>query len=1061
MQENKENINKPEAQAQHSSGDGISSLFIRRPVTTVMISTAMIVLGLIGYKSMGVDMYPNVDFPYVTVQTVLAGSSPEEIETSITKQVEESVNVISGLEESSSYTMEGSSFVILKFALEKNGDVAAQEVRDNVNKIENDLPDGIDSPVVSKLDIGAAPILNVVVSGDMDIVNLTELAKKKVKENIENVSGIGSVDIVGGREREIHIIVNPLKLASLGISVASVKSAIMEQNVEVPGGSVENKLNDFNLRILGRIDKVKDFNDIVVAHVNGVPIKVSDIGRVEDSGEYEKSAVFLNGKRSVSLNIKKQSGTNTLAVIASIKERLDQIAPLIPQGITITTISDQSGYIEDSFFAVMEHLVVGAILAAIVVFLFMGDVRSTLIASVAIPTSIISTFFLMKTSGFSLNNMTLLGLTVAVGIVIDDAIIMLENIHRHMQEYGRNAWQAAMEGSKEISFAVIATTASLIVIFVPLAFMSGIVGRFVRSYGLTVAYAVAISGIIALTLTPMLCSKFLKASHKRKKSADFVDSLNDTITGVYLKMLKWAMAHKVAMISLSLVLAISPLFMMARGWVGVDFIPEDDSGQYQVTFKAPDGTSYSKMTSFMEQVEKEIKQMPHIENLFTGIGVSSDSMINAGSSTNRGYFIVELEDAKIRGKKYTIFDYLNATRGILSKYTAVKSGVNIISGSPGGAEAAIQYVITGPDMNQLLAYADGVYDKVKDMPGLIDLDIDFDLAKPEYRVHINRQKAHDLGVKVTDIAGALRTMVGGEEDITKYKDGEELYEVRVRADEAYRNNKDVISAMMIPAKQNGKDVLVRLDSVAKVEQGFGPAQINRHNRQRQITVEANLVTGKLDMRSAIMAMDKAFKGQNPSAEYKGDTIGRSSEMGKMLISFAMAFSLAILFKYMILAAQFESYVLPLVILTAIPLTIPFAILTLAVTRESLNIFSLLGIFMLIGIVSKNAILQVDYTNTLRATGMERYKAIMEANKVRLRPILMTTVTIIAGMIPTALGTGAGSGLRRSLAIVIIGGQTLSLIITLLMAPVAYDLLDEFGNWVKNKVFNRAPKKDDN
>jgi len=1057
MQENKENLinSKPPV----AESEGLSAVFIHHPVTTVMISLALMVLGLIGYSSMGVDMYPNVDFPYATVQTTLNGASPEEIETSITKPIEEAVNVISGLDTSGSYTMEGTSFVILKFTLEKNGDIAAQEVRDNVNKIERTLPDGTDAPVVSKLDIGAAAVLNVVVSGDMDIVKLTEIAKKKVKENIENVSGIGSVDIVGGREREIHIVVDPLKLASLGVSSAQVKTALTEQNTEVPGGSVENKLNDYSLRILGRIDNVKDFNDIVVAHINGVPIKISDIGRVEDTGQYEKSAVFINGKRGVSLNIKKQSGTNTLAVIAAVKERLEQIKPILPKGVEITTVSDQSGYIEESFFAVMEHLVVGAILAGIVVFMFMGDFRSTLIASVAIPTSIIGTFFLMKLSGFSLNNLTLLGLTVAVGIVIDDAIIMLENIHRHMEDYGKTPMQAAIEGSKEISFAVIATTLALIVIFVPLAFMSGIVGRFVRSYGLTLAYSVAISACVALTLTPMLCSRFLKAEKRKGKSLNLVDNINDSVANVYLKMLKWSMVHKTLMVVMSVLLMLSPALFMAKGWVGVDFMPDDDSGQYEIDLKAPDGTSYTKMRGFMSEVEGEIKQMPHIKKLFTGIGVSADAVVNAGSSTNRGYFIVELDNAKKRGKQYTIFNYLNATRQILSKYSNVKSSVNIISGSPGGGQAEIQFVITGPDMDKLLHYADGVYDKVKGTPGLIDLDVDFDMAKPEYRVKINRQKAHDLGVKVSDIAGALRTMVGGEEDITKYKEGDELYEVRVRAEETYRNNKDVISAMMIPATQNGKTTLVRLDSVAKVEPGFGPAMIKRHNRQRQITVEANVVKGKLDLQAATALMQKAFDGMHPTAEYRSDLVGASSEMGKMLKSFAMAFSLAILFQYMILASQFESFVLPLVVLTAIPLTLPFAVLTLALTRESLNIFSLLGMFMLIGIVSKNAILQVDYTNTLRKLGYERYKAIMEANKVRLRPILMTTVTIIAGMIPTALGTGAGSGLRRSLAVVIIGGQALALIITLLMAPVFYALFDDLGIWFKEKVFKAKPEEE--
>ena len=431
MEENKETIKREEQSGQSNIGGGISALFIRRPVTTVMFSLVLIVLGLIGYSRMGVDMYPDVDFPYVTVQTTLQGSSPEEIETSITKEVEEAVNVISGIDTITSQTMEGASFIIIKFDLEKDPDVAAQEVRDNVNKIEKELPDGIDSPVISKLDVGAAAILNVVVTGDMDIISLTELAKKQVKENIENVSGIGSVDIVGGREREIHVIINPLKLASLGVSVGAVKSAIVEQNIEIPGGRVENVANDFNLRVLGRIDSVNSFDDLVVATVNGVPIKISDIGRVEDSGEYERSATYINGNRSVSLNIKKQSGTNTLAVISAIKERLERIKPLLPKGVEIYTISDTSSYIEESFFAVMEHLVVGAFLAAIVVFMFMGDLRSTVISAMAIPTSIIGTFFLMYLSDFTLNNMTLLGLTVAVGIVIDDAIIMLENIHRH------------------------------------------------------------------------------------------------------------------------------------------------------------------------------------------------------------------------------------------------------------------------------------------------------------------------------------------------------------------------------------------------------------------------------------------------------------------------------------------------------------------------------------------------------------------------------------------------------------------------------------------------------
>ena len=1046
MQEN----NKEPQQLAPRESEGIAALFIRRPVTTVMLSLAIMVLGIVGYRGMGVDMFPNVEFPFVTVQTILAGSNPEEIETSVTKPIEEAVNVISGIDQMDSYSLEGASIVLIQFELEKNADVAAQEVRDNVNKVQKDLPDGIDPPVVSKIDIGAMAVLNVVVTADMDIIKLTELAKKQVKENIENVSGIGSVDVVGGREREIHVVVNPLKLASLGISINAVKNAIVEQNIEIPGGRVENIISDFNLRILGRVGGVTDFEDIVIANVNGVPIKISDIGRVEDSGQFERSAVYINGKRAVSLNVKKQSGTNTLEVISKIKDRLQTITPSLPAGVEIVTISDQSGYIKESFFAVMEHLVVGALLAAVVVFIFMGDTRSTAIAGVAIPISIIGTFILMYWNNFTLNNMTLLGLTVAVGLVIDDAIIMLENIHRHMHEHGKSAVRAAVDGAKEISFAVIATTASLIVIFVPLAFMTGIVGRFVRSYGLTVAYAVGISCVVALTLTPMLCSRFLKVEKKSSVLNDFVDGVNGTIQKFYMACLGWAMRHKLLMVIMSVLLMLSPVFIMMKGWVGVDFIPQDDSGMFQINLQAPDGTGYPAMTDYMKQVEAEIKQMPHIRDLFAAIGVSSSSIINAGASSNQGYFIVELESARKRGKNYTIFEYIHAARAILEKYEGVRSSVFVISSGPGGGRAKIQYMITGPEIDRLLYYANGVYDNVKNVPGIIDLDIDFSFAKPEYRVVIDRDRAHDLGVKVADIAKTLRTFVSGEENISRYKEGDELYEVRIRAEEAYRDSKEVISSMMIPAVQGGKNTLVRLDSVATVEEGLGPSQINRHNRQRQITINAN-VDERIDMRGAIRALDKAFQSLNPGPQYRSALSGQANEMGKMLAGFMMAFALAILFKYMILASQFESFVLPLVVLTAIPLTLPFALITLAGTRESLNIFSLLGVFMLIGIVSKNAILQVDYTNTLRAQGVPRFQAIMEANKVRLRPILMTTITIIAGMIPTALGTGAGSGLRRSLATVIIGGQTLSLLITLLMAPVAYELLEEFADWIKSKA----------
>lgn len=1053
MAENNNNLQASNAlEKEKMKKGGFTAVFIRRPVATIMMCLAIVVIGLMSYSSMGVGMFPNVDVPYVLVQTTLAGASPEEIETSVTKIIEESVNQVEGIDEIKSQSMEGASLVSIKFLMDKDGDVAAQEVRDKVELIKNELPDGTEAPVVQKLDMDSIAVLNVVVSGDRDIVELTEIAKKKVKENIENIRGVGAVNIVGGREREIHITVNPLKLFSLNLPISDVAAALADQNVEIPGGRVEQQHQEYTLRILGRIPDVPSFNDIFIANRNGASIKIADIGYAEDSGEYERESTFLNKRRAVTLEITKQSGTNTLAVVQGVKDKLEKIKPTLPADISLSLMMDQSGNIKASVHSVLEHLVLGGILAGIMVFFFMGSLRSTFISFLAMPISIIGSFIFMNMAGFTIDTMTLLGLLVAVGIVIDDAIVMLENIFRHMEKYGKSPKVAAIDGSHEITSTVVATTLSILVIFLPLAYMSGIVGRIVNSYGMTVVFAIALSGVVALTLTPMLCAKMLKQEKKTKLDL-FVDGVNKKLVDWYIPLLDWSIHHRKIMVSLACLCLVLLVPMLAR--VGGEFMPTDDSGKVQVSIEAPVGTSYTDTQDILKQIEKDIRRLPHVKDTLVAAGVSSSSFVSSNPS-NKGYVRVEFESRDKRDG-VTTKEYLDAIREMMKKYKGLKSNSYVVSETPSSGSYELEFVISGPDINKLSEYSQAMVQQLSKDPRFIDVDTSLDLSKPEYRVVINREKAQNLGVKITSIASALRTMVGGEDDITKYKEGDDLYDVRVRVAEEYRDTKEAISALMVPGKLNGKDTIQRLDSVAYIEEGTGPSQIDRHNRQRQVTVQANL--NGIDTRSALAIMNDIFHRLNAGVEYSGGVTGMSEEMTKMFSSFLLAFVLAFFFKYMILAAQFESYTHPVAIIVSLPLTLPFAVLSLFLTGQSLNLYSLLGIFMLIGVVSKNAILQTDYTNQLRARGYGRTDAILQANRVRLRPILMTTLTLIMGVAPMIFSNGEGADQRRSLAIVIVGGQALSLLVTLLMTPVTYILMDELGDWF-NYTFKGIPYPED-
>ena len=1005
-----------------------------------MMILALVVLGIFSYGRLGVDQFPNVDLPFVVVNTTLKGAGVQEMETSVTKPLEEAINTISAIEDLRSTSFEGLSQIVVSFDIDKNPDIAAQEVRDAVGRVLKDLPQGTDQPVIQKLDPSAAPVLTLVVKGALPLREITQIAKKKIKEPLETTKGVGRITLVGGREREIHIVINPMKLAAFHLTIQKVKDALQQQNVEIPGGRVEQKQKELVLRMLGRIATPEDFDKIVIANVNGVPVRVRDVGRAEDTFQEPRTLARFDGTPAVSLIVQKQAGTNTVEVIRTVKESLESLKTQLPPGVQAEVVRDQSNFIIASVRTVQEHLLLGALLASLAVLLFLGDLRSTIIASLSIPTSLIATFILMDLAHFTLNMMTLLALALAVGVVIDDAIVVLENIFRHMEEEKLPAMTAASTGTAEISAAVLATTLSLIIIFLPLAYMGGIVGRFLRSYGLTVAFAIGVSLFVAFTLTPMLASRFLKLqTGPRGRLQRAVDRLNDYLRTHYGRLVEWSLRRRgvVVAIAAGTALSIVPLIMM----IGKDFIPPDDTGDFEVHMKAPEGTSLAATDEIMRQLETEMRRLPAVRSLLTSIGEGD------GKNVNDGKLYVRL--APLKQRKESQFEIMAMTRRALAKYTGLRTNVmkiDEIGGSSAAGSADFNYVISGPDLGELQRYASAIIEGLKKTPGIVDLDTTLTSAKPELQVRIDRDRAQDLGVKVEDIGFALRTMVGGEEDITKYKEADDLYQVRLRVDESYRNRPEMIAGLYLPAAKTG---ITRLDTVASLEERKGPAQIDRLNRQRQVTITASLQG--LPIGAAITQADLIAKSLHLPPGYNTSLIGAGKEFGRMISGFLLAFLLSLIFMYMILASQFESFLHPVTILLSLPLSIPFALLSLLVLGQNLTIFSIMGLFMLFGIVKKNAILQVDYTNTLRAKGLARDAAILEANKTRLRLILMTTIVLVAAMLPVAFGRGPGAANRATMAVVIVGGQSLCLLITLLITPVAYSLFDDATVWLKRRL----------
>ena len=1050
----------------------LAEICVHRPVFATVIVLFLTVVGGFSFFTLGVDRFPKIDLPTISVSTSNPGAAPEEIETEITDVIEGALNTVPGVEEMRSSSSRGRSNVTLTFNLEKDPDVAFQEIQQKLSNVLGRLPETADPPSAQKSDPDSQPILMYTISAPRDIMELTELIENLIQERIESTDGVGEVFMWGSRTPQVLISVNPDRLRAYNIAVTEVSGAIRSQNQEMPGGNLIEGKRTLGVRTMSKLTDVDQFNDIVIATRNGFPIKIKDVGRVEKTGGEPSSAASLDGVQSVSVGVRKQAGANTIAVINNVKARMATIVPNLPADMKVAVIRDQAEFIENSLNAIEEHLLLGGLFAAIVVFFFLWNFRSTIIAALAIPVSIIAAFAAIAALGYSLNQMTMLALTLMVGIVIDDAIVVLENIYRFVEEKGMDPFRAAIEGTREIGLAVLATTLSLLAVFIPVGFMTGIVGRFMSSFGLTAAAAIAVSLIVSFTLTPMLAARWIKrkkevqSSRFKVQGEDEIERYSNEYSGVgeehhqpetlnsdsktgwlyskvdrtYTWLLKKAMRFRwaVVLICILTVASIVPLYK----YVGMAFLPDEDESLFQVNVRGPQGTSLSATQSILDRIARDIRaEVPGVKNTLVLAG------FGRGSGPNNGFVNVALQPVGQRKKSQA--DLINQTRNIAKKYSSKEYQVTVSAASSiagsiglGRGGSGIGYYIAGPDMVKLIEYANALVEKLKQDPQLYrDPDTSIEVGNPEIRVDIDRTKAADLGVRAGDVAQALNILSAGQ-IVSTYSEGSEQFDVVVRAEESYRRDRNNFKYFTVASSNGG---VIDLERVVRISEGVAPSSINRLNRQRQVTISAGLPpnTSESDALTKLEAYAAELK---MPPEYLTGVTGQSKELQKAYDSFLYAFLLSFVFMYLILAAQFESFIHPVTILLTLPLAVPFALFSTAIAGQTLNIFSALGILLLFGIVKKNAILQIDHTNTLRSRGLNRYDAIIQANRDRLRPILMTTIALVAGMIPLVLGSGAGAATNRSIGILVVGGQSMCLLLTLLAVPVFYSLFDDAAEW---------------
>ncbi len=928
---------------------------------------------------------------------------------------------------------EGSGNIIVTFVLERNIGEAAEDVREKVSQAMRKLPPNVLPPTVAKSDPDSDPVITMAVSGNRPVRELTEIADKQIRRSLETVDGVGGVDISGGRNRQINIYMDLDKLNGYNLSAQEVERAIQTENIETPGGRVVRGPSEMGVRTLGRVEKVEEFGNIIVKNVGGAPIRIRDIGRAEDGMAEKRTFAYYKGKPAVMLDVRRQVGTNVVKVVDEITAKLEKINKTLPPGVRIDVVKEQATFIKASVSALEEHLLLGSLLASFIVWIFIRDWRMVLISSIAIPTSIVTTFTFMRLMDFTLNSMTLLGLTLAVGIVIDDAIIVMENIYRFIEEKGLPAREAAIQATREIALAVIATTISLVIIFVPIAFMSGYAKRFMNQFGWTMAISIMVSMLVAFTLTPTLSARLLKREIKRKGHEGHGHH-GGWMERVYVRSLEWSMAHRWAIVMVCLV-TLGSTFVVNK-YIGRDWMPQEDQSELGIWLELPEGSSIEATEKLAIEAGKKLEKLPGVRAVVTQ---SSNTFIER---VTMAQITLLLDDPS---KRDEIGVMGQKVREVIKDYAFARPRITFPN-ALGGRDtfAPIRAMLLGPEMVPLVDMAKEVSAKMMNHPDLTDVKANLNLNNPELQVNIDRQLASDLGVRVSDVAGAVRLLMSGEDEISTFKEGSEQYLVTMRLMPGQRDDPAALSRLLVPSARQG---LIRLDSIARLERGLGPSRIDRYNRQFAVGIYGNVPQGK-SLGQAAAATQDIVKDIAMPPGYSMAFSGQVKILEETTTNMLLAFGLASIFMYMVLAAQFESLAHPFVILMTLPLSIPFALLSLIATGRSLNLFSALGVLLLLGIVKKNGILQIDYMNRLRGEGYSVHDAVIEANRVRLRPIMMTTLSIVAGLIPTAVGIGAGASQRSAIAVTIIGGQMLCLLLTLLVVPVGYSYVEQFQEWIR-------------
>jgi len=1027
----------------------LSKISINRPVFATMVIFALLVLGVYAFKDLNIDMFPDVDFPIVVVSVVYPGASPENMETEVIKKVEDAVNPLSGVKHIESKCLEGYAYSVVTFELGKNVDVASQEVREKVAGITKDLPKDIEEIVIQKYDPKAMPIISLAISGDKSPRELTFIAKETVKKRLESIQGVGNVELIGGEEREILVELDLTRIEALNLNIFDIQSRLSAASLDLPGGTVKREGRDFTVRTMGKITSLDEIRDLVVKNESGRVVKLRDIAEIKDTTKELESVSRLNSGRAVALNIVKQSGANTVDVAKRIKTRLEEIKKLAPAGVNIVVANDNSVFTVEAVNDVMINILYGSILAVLVIFLFLADARPTIISAIAIPTSIITTFIFMKFLGFTLNFMTLLGLSLAVGLLIDDAIVVIENIYRNFGS-GKSRAVAAYDGTSEIALAVLATTFSLVVVFVPVAYMQGIVGRFFYAFGMTVAVSVLVSLFVAFTLTPMLSSRFLREEHAHHKGTknpiylltnawnDFFDKLNRW----YQSILRYALSHRLLIILIAVFAFIGSFFLIPL--IGTEFLPQYDRGELWVSFKAGPGTSLEETAKLAEGVEKTIANHKEVGSIYTTIGAGSDP-------PSRGTIAVKM--VELNERSMSSFQLIEQMRKELSTYPGLRFAIASEEGHGGGGGGTVEISISGEREEKLMALASLVEDSVRATPGAVETDNSLGEGKPEMQLHLDRERMADLGLNIAQVSLAVRCLVNGVVPL-RFREGEYEADVRLRLKETDRKNVSDLSRILVPSSKepNGKGgYQVPLSYVASFADASALSEINRYDRQKTVKVFANNF-GRFAGDVRAEALQKSIKIPTPPG-YRIYASGEAEFQAEAFGYILQALLLSIILIYVVLASQFESFTDPLSIMLSLPMSLLGAFLGLLLFRSSLSIMSLIGIVMLMGLVTKNAILLVDFAKQSIAKGAERTEALVKAGSIRLRPILMTTFAMIFGMLPLALGIGPGAELRAGIARAVIGGLTTSTALTLIVVPVVYALLDD----LVKKLFGKRGK----